>query len=361
MRLIQTEKMMQGMVLDQKIYDENGRVLINGGVTLTSTMIDRLVQYGVTYAYIKDKQTNDIFLPTVITEELRIKAIHTIKDTFQGLHRSDYLKQTHLLNKQEETLKTIVGQLINELQNTEEAISLLADIYVTDESIFHHSLNVTIYTLAIGKEMKLSDKELTELGFGAILHDIGKIFINPHILQKPNKLTDDEFNVIKRHTTLGFDYIRKNTNLSTVIAHCAYQHHERMDGSGYPRGIMDNEIHQYAKIIGIADVFDAVTSNRVYREAMLPHEGIEVIYAGAMELFDKTMVEALKKSVAIYPNGVEVELSNGKRGIVKQQNKQLYDRPVVRILSEKNQQIKHPYEVDLAKTVNVTITDCNTG
>src|SRR5699024_6731484 len=360
MRLIRTKNMEQGMVLGQGIYDEDGRVLINRGVTLSSTMIHRLIQYGVTYAYIEDKQANDICLPTVITEGLRIKAVHTIKDTFKKLHHTGYLKQTHLLNKQEDTLKNIVGQLIDELQGKQEAISLLSDIYVTDDYIFHHSLNVTIYTLAIGKELKLSEKELTELGFGAMLHDIGKIFIDSNILQKPNKLTDEEFHAIKQHTTLGFDYLRKNTDLPTIIAHCAYQHHERIDGSGYPRGITDLEIHKYAKIIGIADVFDAVTSNRVYREAMLPHKGIEILYAGAVNLFDKSMVEAFKKSVAIYPNGLKVELSNGKSGIVKQQNKQLADRPVVRILSEDDRQIIKPYEVDLAKTFNVTITACNT-
>lgn len=360
MRLIQTRNMKQGMVLGQRIYDENGRVLISSGVTLTSSMIHRLTQYGITYAYVEDKQTNDIFLPTVITDELRIKSVHTIKDIFLSLHKKGYLKQTYLLNKQETTLKNIVEQLINELQYNNEAVSLLSDIYVTDDYLFHHSLNVTIYTLAISKEMGLSDKELTEIGYGAMLHDIGKIFIDSNILQKPGKLTDEEFGAVKRHTSLGFDYLRKNTDLPTVVAHCAYQHHERIDGSGYPRGITEDEIHKYAKIIGVADVFDAVTSNRIYREAMLPHEGMEILYAGAVNLFDKSMVEAFKKSVAIYPNGLKVELSNGKSGIVKQQNKQLYDRPVVRILTKNNQQTGQSYEIDLAKAVNVTITDCDT-
>src|SRR5690606_1819289 len=110
----------------------------------------------------------------------------------------------------------------------------------------------------------LSDKEVEALGVGALLHDIGKIFIPPSILNKPSHLTDEEFEIVKAHTEYGYDLLRKQHQFPMVVAHCAYQHHERIDGSGYPRGLKNYEIHKFGKIIGVADVFDAMTSNRVY-------------------------------------------------------------------------------------------------
>ena len=118
------------------------------------------------------------------------------------------------------------------------------------------------------------------IGLGSMLHDIGKIAVSKEILLKPGKLTEEEFQVIKTHTTEGFEMLRNSYSVPLLVAHCAFQHHERLDGSGYPRGIKSKDIHDYAKVIAVADVFDAVTSNRVYRSAMLPHEGLEMLYAG---------------------------------------------------------------------------------
>src|SRR5699024_4018570 len=150
--------------------------------------------------------------------------------------------------------------------------------------------------------------------------------------------------------------LRKQDEFSTVIAHCAYQHHERLDGSGYPRGLVGSEIHKYAKVIAIADVFDAMTSNRDYRAALLPHEALETLYACAVTKFDKQMVVVFRKSIAIYPNGLSVKLSDGRVGVVVKQNKHLNERPVIRILKENNEKLISPYDINLAAEVNIMIT-----
>ena len=144
--------------------------------------------------------------------------------------------------------------------------------------------------------------------------------------------------------------------MSLIIAHCAYQHHERLDGSGYPRGIKGEDIHPFAKIIAVADVFDAMTSNRVYRKAMLPHQALEVLYAGSGTLFDANVIEAFRSSVAMYPNGMVVELNDGRKGIVTDQNKGVTDRPVIRIIEEYGQEIQTPYAMDLSTELDKVIT-----
>lgn len=359
MRLVMTKSLKPGSVLAQTIHNENGLVLLRQGITLSETMIERLTRQGITYVYIEDESTKDIYVNLAIPYDLRINATKTIKETFRDLKSQAFTDKSYLFNKKEKKLTTIVEQIANIITREEEAISLLADILVTDDYTFQHSLNVTIYALALGTKLKLSNKELIELGIGSILHDIGKLFIEEDILKKPDKLSDKEYEIMKQHAQLGFDYIRHHTDLPTVVAHCAYQHHERLDGSGYPRQLKDKDIHIYGKILGISDVFDAVTSNRVYREAMLPSEGLEILYAGAVSKFDKKMVELFKQSIVIYPNGITVELNDGRVGVVVRQNKHLYDRPIIRILRQDEKDIASPYDMDLSQVLDVTICSCH--
>src|SRR5699024_10140828 len=169
--------------------------------------------------------------------------------TFEELKENPITEKSYLFENKRNQLNTVVQDIVKEMKNKNEAVSLLTDILISDDYTFQHSLNVTIYSLALGTKLKLSENELADLGIGAMLHDIGKIFIEKDILLKADRLTDAEYSIMKSHTQLGFDFIRKMTDLPAVVAHCAYQHHERLDGSGYPRGLTNNEIHKYAKII----------------------------------------------------------------------------------------------------------------
>ncbi|WP_121614837.1 HD-GYP domain-containing protein [Virgibacillus halodenitrificans] len=359
MKLVNTNLITPGEILAQTVHNDNGVVLIREGVTLTEKILARLIKQGITYLYIKDKFTNDIKAEPVISNKLRSDATKMMKDIFYEIQENGLVGRAFILDNSKKKLSIVVNQILEEIQSNKKSFSLLTDIFITDNYVFQHSLNVAIYSLAIGVELNYSSKMLTEIGIGAMLHDIGKMFISPEILNKPGRLSEEEYETMKSHTVLGFEFLRKQADLPTVVSHCAYQHHERLDGSGYPRGIKDDDIHPYGKLIGIADVFDAVTSNRVYREAMLPHEGLEILYAGAARLFDKNMVEAFKNSVIIYPNGITVLLSNKSEGIVVRQNENLCDRPVIRIMKENTYTLSIPYDLDLGKVMNVTIVDVN--
>lgn len=358
MRLVKTRALQQGSILAKPIYSENGQILIQNGMRLTLTMINRLIKNSITYVYIADQALNHIEANSGISNQLRVRATYMIKEAFKELKLKSFTEKSYILERKGNELTTVVKDIISEVKNSDEAVTLLTDILISDDYIFQHSINVTIYALALGTKLKLTDHELVELGMGAILHDIGKIFICPKILQKTSKLTDEEFDIMKTHTKLGFDFIRKWTDLPAVIAHCAYQHHERLDGSGYPRGLRDKDIHKYAKIIGIADVFDAVTSNRIYREAMLPHVALEILYAGALNKFDKDMVRLFKDGIVVYPNGLIVELSDGSTGVVTKQNPSICDRPIIEVIRKKQVKLSASYEINLGKRNDLTITKC---
>lgn len=357
MRLARIDFITPGTILARTIYSETGQILLRQGTTITNQMLQRLRKLGISYIYIKDELTEGIVADSTLSTRLRLEAIQEIKSLFKQLNRNQLTEQLYLFNTSESKLANVMNRIIDEINYKDEALSLLADIFVTDNYTFQHSLNVSLYSIAIGRKLQLPNTKINELGLGAILHDIGKVFIAEDILKKPGKLTDEEFNMMKTHTELGFDYIRKHTDLPSVVAHCAYQHHERLDGSGYPRKLVGDQIHLYAQIIGIADVFDAVTSNRIYREAILPHEALEILYADAVYKFDQQLVEKFKDSIVVYPNGMTLELSDGRLAVVAEQNKYIVDRPFVRVIKENNHKVT-PYEIDLSKKGSITIQAC---
>lgn len=359
MRLVETLSVEVGTKLGKVIYNEKGKILVNKGVTLDGRMLKRLIQLGITYIYIEDKQTEDIIFKDPISNPLKQKALTTIVDTFKQVQSDPISSRSFVLEKSVKEFKAIIQHIMSELNETPELMSILSDVCVHDTYIFTHSLNVTLYSLAIGIELKLPSSQLEDIGLGAIMHDIGKVAIPKEILLKPERLTNEEFTVIKTHATEGFELLRNTQTVPLLVAHCAFQHHERLDGSGYPRGIKEQDIHDYAKIIAVADVFDAVTSNRVYRPAMLPHEGLEMLYAGVERQFQTKIIKAFHKSVAIYPNGITVELNDGRKGVVVQQNVSLSDRPIVRVLEENGCKIS-PYEINLEKELSVVVTGCDT-
>ncbi|MYL49027.1 HD domain-containing protein [Halobacillus litoralis] len=356
MRVVATNSLLPGAVLAKTIYNESGQALLQQGVAFTPRIIERLKSFDITYVYIEDGRTSDIIADSPLSEKTRMKAIHSIKQSFSTIHHSVLSEHRYVLEETGKEMRGVVRSLIRELRNHGEVMSLLSDVCTHDDYIFTHSLNVTMYALALGKELNLTSPRIEELGLGAILHDVGKMNVPREILLKPGRLTGDEFEAIQTHAEAGFEILRQSPNIPLLAAHCAYQHHERMDGSGYPRGIKSDDIHLFGKILAIADVFDAVTSNRVYREAMLPHEGLEILYSGSGSLFDQSMVEAFRRCIAVYPNGLSVQLDDGRDAIVVKQNPNLCDRPVVR---EINSDGTRGRDIDLSKELNIMIANCH--
>lgn len=355
MKLIATKSLKEGNELARPIYNDKGHALIQRDIKLSFAMIQRLKQLGITYVYIKDALTEDIIVNSPIPEELRLEAIQTVKESFSSYQNQGFGEKAFLLEKTSVKMNTMVNTMVNQIQKNDEVLSIMSDIFISDDYVFSHSVNVTIYSLALANELKLSNKKIKGLGLGAMLHDVGKVFIPEKILNKTGRLTEEEFAIIQTHPEMGFEFLRQSSSVPLLVAHCAFQHHERLDGSGYPRGIKENEIHQFGKILGVADVFDAVTSNRVYRDAMLPQEGLEILYAGSGTLFDQDMVRTFRRTISIYPNGITVQLSDKRTAVVVKQNTPLHERPIVRVFKENGIEVT-PYDLDLAVKLDVMIS-----
>ncbi|RPF50339.1 HD-GYP domain-containing protein [Aquisalibacillus elongatus] len=362
MKAVRLEYLRPGDQLAHPIIDSYGRVLLQKEVIFTEKLIKRLSDLDFKYVYIEDELSDDIIPQNIIDEELRIEAISNIRNTFKVFHQYKKKKhQQYMLEQSVNTVQQTVNDIIGVVDQHDEILSIMSDIFMFDDYLYNHSVNVTVYTLVLAKELNYSSRQIEEIGIGAMLHDIGKVKVPKSIIDKPGKLTDMEFEVVKEHTTYGYEILKQFKGIPSVVANCAYQHHERLDGSGYPLGLKGPNIHEYAKIMAVSDVFDAVTSNRVYRNAFLPHEGLEILYSGSGTQYSQEYINLFRKHISIYPNGAYVTLSDGRSGIIASQTK-IPDRPIVRILDEGEQPISKSevYDLDLSQKPDVVITDCNT-
>ncbi len=357
MRLVSITNCQPGVTLARSIYNDNGTTLVGSGVVLTQRMLDRLKNLNITKIYIQDKRTGDLLLEDAISERTRQEALAVIHETFRSVKDSPQKWQTTFSDKQfGRQFRQVMSSVIDELKQNRTAMNLLGDAYASDHYIFGHSFNVALYSTALAMKAGFGEKELIEIGVGAMLHDVGKMYIPCEILQKPGRLTDEEFEIMKKHAEYGFEMLRRLDEIPLLAAHCAFQHHERCDGSGYPRNLKGDEIHVYARILAVCDVFDALTTHRVYRPPMLPHEAMEILFAGAGTQFEQRFVENLRDTIALYPLGMSVTLNTGEAGVVIDYNKGMPSRPIVRILTdEKGQPLETPLEYDLSKRLHLMI------
>lgn len=354
MRLVHINLLQPGMKLGKRIFSEEGLVLLSEDVELTSRLIGRLKDLGIGYVYIQDAATEDIIVPDMLQEETKRRALVEIKQQFQ--HMSGF-KSKNQITHFGKALSGVMHSILEDIGGQKEAMIMLMDMNSSDFDLYTHSLNVCVYTLVLGVASGYTRQQLMEIGLGALLHDIGKTQIPSDILHKPSRLSDEEYKVIQQHTTYGHRILKDEPGIPLLAAHCALQHHERIDGSGYPFGLKGNEIHEYAKWIALADSYDAMTTNRVYRQALLPHQAVEVLYTGSGTLYEQWMLEKFRDCVAIYPVGISVKLSTGEVGVVAAIQPRVPQRPLIRVIKDaEGQVLAAPYEINLATKLSVMIT-----
>ncbi len=267
------------------------------------------------------------------------EAKRVVKDVLSSARFGEALKVDAVRKVAEEVVESV-------LRNTRALVSL-SRLKSYDEYTFQHSVNVGVLAVSLGRRAGLKEEDLYRLSFGALLHDIGKMRVPERILNKPGKLTPEEFEVMKKHTILGFKILADQEGVDGGEVLPALEHHERISGEGYPLGKKNGAISLFGRISAIVDVYDAITSDRVYHKGLTPYEALSRMYSWVDRDFDKKLFEIFVKTVGIYPVGSVVVLSNGMIGIVEKQNPNLL-RPVVKVVKVKGNFVK-PFSLDLEK------------
>jgi HD-GYP domain-containing protein (c-di-GMP phosphodiesterase class II) len=305
-----------GMMVGKSIYNEEGQILVNYRVILTDNLIRRMAAKGLKGLYIEDSLSNDIQVDNLITDGLEIKAAQALKEM------------------DIDAAMDVAGEITDELSLQGDISVNLVSLRTVSDYTFKHSVNVAILSVLTGMGLGFKKPMLRELAAAGLLHDIGKINVPAEIMEKAGPLTEEEYELVKKHTEFGYEKIKNNISVSSKTKMGVYMHHENVNGTGYPMGLSGDQIYIFAKIIHIADVYDAITSERVYKKAQSPGEAVEFLMKNAGTMFQPEFVKAFITYIPVYPKGRNVILSDGTTAVVveNRQHHTLY--PVVRRLSD---------------------------
>ena len=248
----------------------------------------------------------------------------------------------------------IVNDVLESITRNYNALLGLIKLRSRDEYTYTHSINVGVLAILLARQMNITEEETRKIGLAGLFHDIGKSRIPDEVLNSPRRLTPDEFDIMKKHPELGLTLVNLE-KLSPEIVQGIVEHHEKYNGKGYPRGLKGEEISFVGRLLTIVDVYDALTSKRVYKDPMLPHQALSLMYTMRDEEFDTNILEQFIRSQGIYPVGSVVELSSGWRGLVVQANpdKPLY--PQVALLRTPSGNNVYGEVIDLAKQTQIKI------
>jgi len=248
-----------------------------------------------------------------------------------------------------EPVTAVVVKMVESICRNQDALLSLGMLKKSDEYVLNHSVSVCVIMLAFGKHLGYDDRVLKDIGTGGLLHDIGKILIPEGILNKEGRLSPEEMEEVRKHVAVGSSILEKTPGISERTGQIVAQHHERIDGSGYPDGLSGSEISEYGQVASIVDVYDAMTSHRSYRYRVPPPEVLRRLYEWGKFYFNAGLVEQFIRCLGIYPIGSMVYLESGLIGVVIDHGSPGMLQPVIRIIFDtKKQSYVRPYDLDLS-------------
>lgn len=351
MVFVRTEELLPGMCLARDIHfytpASTSAVILTRGQKISDVQITQMSAANLDGAYI-DTIRSEVRVISSINQEIRREAITNIHnlannfiDSSKGVQQSDV-----------DAIDGTTQSLIDGLSSHKDILVNIADIKMYDDYTFHHSLSVAIMSIAIGMELGFNNTMLKELGLAGLLHDIGKVAVPIEIITKPERLTKEEFDIVKMHPVHAANHLKERHLVNDNVFNGIVGHHEKLDGTGYPNNLKGDQIHPYARILAVADVYDALTSNRPYRIPNPPNEAIEFVMGGMGRHFDENVIKAFLRKVAPFPAGSKVQLSNDEVAYVL---KNYPDQPLRPLVAVEHSETLYDLSFD-ENCMNITIT-----
>ena len=339
---VRTRSLKNGMKIDQSIVDHAGRALICRGTILDEYMINSMLKMGVMGVYIGDgedemvgenkkeltisKAVQETIEKNRVADRAKVKLTESVK---KRVHEGvQYLYDNTESEQFTSTVNSIAEELMDAILKNDALAVDIDTLKVSDEYTFKHSVDVATMAMVIAKKHGLSDREVYEVGIAGLLHDVGKSKIPNTILNKPDRLSDEEFDIVKQHSLYGYQILEKKEDISEHIRLGVLQHHEKIDGSGYPLRVPGEKICLYARILSVVDIYDALVTERPYKKAFSKRDAVEMIMAMTDEL-DLSVMRSFLGSIILYPVDSVVRLSNGEQAKVVANNPECILRPKV--------------------------------
>ena len=335
-----------GMILSKNL-EQNGRILFKKDVPITEPIIKKMQKlYLIENIEIYDK---NIEKKQVSIESKKLEESKKVDEEFRKI--SLKLKNTfNQIANDNETSMNEIREFSQKIQNELKPSNIIIKNIVLygsgEDSIYRHGVNVAALSALLGKWVGIEEAKINLLVYAALLHDIGKTKVRRDVLEKEASLTKGEFDLIKTHTHAGYKIVKEITNLDKSVSYGVLMHHERLDGSGYPLGLKGEEIHPFAKIIAIADVFDAMNSDRGYKDKRLPFEALQIVKNESLGKLDYEYVNVFLEHIVGCYTGEEVLLNTNEKCKIIKMNANNLEKPLV---------LKNGDFVDLEKEKNMYI------
>ncbi|MBF4692624.1 HD-GYP domain-containing protein [Fusibacter ferrireducens] len=363
MRFKPIEYLKENEVLAENIVNISNQILLRKNAIVNSKSIERIKALGFKSLYVKNPDEEEILeeeIKDIIDPAIRKKAVFDVKTCVDEFFSSLSKQKQQLVFGDSgqaliDTLDQVSSSLIDEILNSQDLTISIMDIKSESYYLYEHAINTAVLAIMLGAKIGLNTKDMRNIAIASILINIGYKNIPQEVYEHSEPLSESQWAEIKKHPKYSYDILSNNTSFNAHIKSIVLQHHERLNGSGYPNGLVGSEIHPHTKIVMLADVYDAMTSDRKHRLAHPHHEVVEYIMGSAGTLFDFDLASTFCRCIILYPAGSYVLLSNGLKAVILKNHASHPLRPIVRTF--KNGKLNNAPDgyIDLLETHNLTI------
>lgn len=323
MRKISIDNLKVGLIIGKPIYTESGAILINENIRLTSKLIDKIKLLDLKYVYIIEEK-NNITKQEIISEKTKIETIKALEKSINKIKEGHFNVTWDIISK--------VKNIIEEVTKEPKIIVKVEEIRTKDEYLQMHSINVCIISLIIAKKLNYDNNRLRHLAIGALLHDLGKTKVDNNFSKYRSVYNKSELEIYEKHTKIGYKLVTEIPGSSQLSANVALTHHEHYDGTGFPFGKKASDIHEFSRIVAVANEYDNLLYNLPKEIKLKNYEIIELIISRAYSWFDPNIIKVFKESINPFPKGSKVILSDKREGIVEGFNEGFPTRPIIKVI-----------------------------
>ena len=337
------------MVAAKNVRSADGRLLVTADTTLSEAMVANIQKSGLGSIYVWNPLFQNIEVPDVVAEDSRMKCEMALQKTVAAYKKTKVLDVSGI--------KSLLRDLVSEVIRNRSSMIHQLDMRTYHDYLYAHSVNTCILSLLIAVNMGYPEGKLQDLALGTLFHDMVMMMLPDSLLVKMGNLSPEESVLVQQHPEQGFNILRASQEIPITATHIAFQHHERVDGKGYPRNLAADKILEYARVVAVADTFDALVSDRPYRKGMIPHEAYEVMMLLGDTYVDREILQLFLTHVAVYPIGSIVQLDNGQYGVVTQVPPKMQVRPCIRLLTDRQGKLlENQEEIDLTEHLTLMIS-----
>lgn len=325
-------------VLREPILNRDGSLLLKQGTIINYELASRLKKHDINFMDKLEVQTSNQtsdgnYAFDVVSGEDFETSISAVKEVFESVLENEQTGIKGAIPEEYlELVQTIISDIMEKLMSSEDLLYAVSDLLISDDYTYRHSVNVCILSILTAKAMHYSEEEIKDIALGSLLHDIGKVSVKGGLVQKAGDLGRDEQEEMKKHPEYGYQLIKDIPSIPFSVKQIVRYHHEKLDGSGYPKGLRKMEIPEYVRIVTLCDMYDAMTANRIYRRPMPVYTALEVLMRDCVYKLDSDVFRAMTSTVCIFAMGQGVMLSDGRVGVVSGYRHHSPSRPKVKVI-----------------------------